>query len=415
MENSLFQNRREKLLERIKDDSIVILFSGEKIYRSADQEYPFSVNRNFYYLTGIDKPNIAYLAYKRDGKVVENIFVERIDEQMEKWVGKKMRPNEAKEISGVKVAKFEYEFESMIESIMINFKFKRVYLDLERRRFDESNSKSNRFAAKLADGYKQLDIVDSYFLVAKMRMVKDAVEIDKIKKAIDITKDGVESLMSHSKADIREDQLEAYFDFELKTKGATGHAFKTIAAAGQNATILHYEDNNTVMKDGDLILFDLGAEYEYYCADISRTFPVNGKFTDRQKEIYNIVLKAQLETIKAIKPGKTTTEINEVTKSVLTKECKRIGLIKEDAELFNYYFHGVSHSLGLDTHDVGERSAKLKAGAVITVEPGLYIPEENIGIRIEDDVVLTKDGCENLSSDILKTVEEIENFMSNKK
>lgn len=412
MKASVFKNRREVLLKKLKENSIILLFSGEHIYRSADQIYPFSVNRNFYYLTGIEAPNIIYLAYKKNNEIVENVFVERIDEQMEKWIGKKLRPKEAIEFSGIKSAKFEYEFESIFESLMMNFSFKNVYFDLERRNFNGNETKSINFAKKISDRYSQLNLIDVYFDIAQMRIVKDEDEIRKIQRAIDITQSGVESIMKNSKVGLKENQIEAYFDFEIKTKGSTGHAFKTIAAAGKNATILHYENNDSYTEDNDLILFDLGAEFEYYCADISRTFPVNGKFSNRQKQIYNIVLKAQLATIDAIKPGKTTAQINEITKKVLCEECKNIGLIEKDEELFEYYFHGVSHSLGLDTHDVGERSAKLEVGAVITVEPGLYIPKEKIGIRIEDDVLITENGCLNLSKNIIKTVEEIENFMS---
>lgn len=414
MGNAVFVKRREKLLSGLEDGVIMILFSGELVYRSADQTYPFCVNRNFYYLTGIDEPNIKYLAYKLNGKVTEKIFVERIDLQMEKWIGKKIRKEEASEISGIKLADFEYNFESTLQNLMFNYKFERAYMDLERRSFEGEGTTSTRFADKVVSNYPQLKLEDCYFDIAKMRMLKDEYEVSKIERAIEMTDKGVKCLLENAKPGLKENQLEAYFDFAIKTEGATGHAFKTIAAAGKNATILHYEDNNTEIKDGELILFDLGAEYEGYCADISRTFPVNGKFSDRQKEIYNIVLKAQLETIKAIKPGLTTAEINEVTKKVLAEECKRIKLIEKDEELFEYYFHGVSHPLGLDTHDVGERSAKLAPGAVITVEPGLYIPEESIGIRIEDDVLLTEDGCINLSKSIIKTVEEIEAFMAKK-
>lgn len=414
MNNAVFVKRREKLLKGLDEGSMLFLFSGELVYRSADQTYPFCVNRNFYYLTGIDEPNIKYMAYKLNGKVTEKLFVERIDLQMEKWIGKKIRKEEAIEISGVKLADFEYNFETTVQNLMFNYKFKKAYLDLERRSFEGEGTISTRFADKLTRNYTQLRLEDCYFDIAKLRMLKDESEVEQIKKAIEITDSGVQALYANAKPGMKENQLEAYFDFAIKTAGATGHAFKTIAAAGKNATILHYEDNNTEIKDNELILFDLGAEYEGYCADISRTFPANGKFTERQKEIYNIVLKAQIETIKAIKPGLTTAEINEVTKKVLAEECKKIKLIEKDEELFEYYFHGVSHPLGLDTHDVGERSAKLEPGAVITVEPGLYIPEESIGIRIEDDVLITEDGCVNLSESIIKTVEEIEEFMAKK-
>ena len=211
---------------------------------------------------------------------------------------------------------------------------------------------------------------------------------------------------------MKEHQLEAYFNFDLKMAGVKDFAFPSIVASGPNGTILHYVENDREVQDGELVLLDLGAQYGYYSADISRTFPANGKFSARQKELYEIVLKAQAAVIEAIKPGFPMKELNEITKKVLTEELMRIGLIKEDSELANYYYHGVSHYLGLDTHDVGVYDGELQPGMVITVEPGLYVAQEQIGIRIEDDVLVTKDGAEVLSSAIPKQVADIEAIMA---
>ena len=197
----------------------------------------------------------------------------------------------------------------------------------------------------------------------------------------------------------------------MKSSGVTDYAFHTIAACGKNATVLHYNENNSELEDGKLVLFDLGAQYKYYNADISRTFPVSGKFTQRQKQIYNVVLRAQEAVTAIARPGILFSVLNETATKVLAEGCKELGLIKEDSELFKYYFHGVSHYLGLDTHDVGSRDMELKPGMVFTNEPGLYIEEENIGIRIEDNILITESGSENLSKQIIKTVEEIEAFM----
>ena len=233
-----------------------------------------------------------------------------------------------------------------------------------------------------------------------------------MKKAIEITQEGIENMIDNIKPGMMEYEIEAYFDFTLKKNGIYEKAFKTIAASGKNATILHYVENNCRAEDGDLILFDLGAQYKYYNADISRTFPVNGKFTERQKQIYNVVLKAKEAVEEAARPGLPYKELNEIAKKVLTEGCKELGLIRDDKELVKYYFHSVSHYLGLDAHDIGIYNTVLKPGMVITNEPGLYIEEEGIGIRIEDDLLITEDGCENLSKDILKTVEEIEDYMN---
>jgi len=248
--------------------------------------------------------------------------------------------------------------------------------------------------------------------IAALRLIKSEEEIELIREAIDITDKGIKALMINSKAGMKEYELEAYFDFTLKSNGVTDYAFHTIAAGGKNATILHYHENNSELKNDELVLFDLGAQYKYYNADISRTFPVNGKFTERQKQVYNVVLRAQEAVTAIAKPGILFSVLNETAKKVLTEGCIELGLIKETSELSKYYFHGVSHYLGLDTHDVGSRDIELRPGMVFTNEPGLYIEEENIGIRIEDDILITEDGCENLSKQIIKTVEEIEEFMA---
>ena len=235
-------------------------------------------------------------------------------------------------------------------------------------------------------------------------------EIEEIKKAIDITQKGIEAILTNI-GPMKEYQLESYFDQAIKYHGASGYAFPTIAASGKNGCCLHYQDNNSDMMAGDLVLFDLGAHYNMYCADISRTFPVSGKFSLRQKEIYEIVLGGQEEVFKAAKPGVTTRELNQILLQYFAKELKRIGLIQEDKEVSKYYYHGVSHHIGLECHDLCEY-IPLQAGSIISNEPGLYIAEENIGIRIEDDVLITETGCENLSKNIIKTVEEIEAFIA---
>ena len=291
-------------------------------------------------------------------------------------------------------------------------KIDNLCLDLERQEFHISMATSQRFAKGAMERYPYLRIKNIYHEISNLRLIKSEEEIGLIREAIDITDKGIKALMKNSKVGMKEYELEAYFDFTLKSAGVTDYAFPTIVACGKNATILHYNKNKSELQDGKLILFDLGAQYKYYNADISRTFPVNGKFTERQKQVYNVVLRAQEAVTKIARPGIMFSVLNETAKTVLAEGCIELGLIKEVSELSKYYFHGVSHYLGLDTHDVGNRNIKLTAGMVLTNEPGLYIEEENIGIRIEDDLLVTEYGCENLSKQIIKTVEEIEKFMA---
>lgn len=411
MDKNFFIKNRTKLHNHLGDNSILLLFAGQAPYKSADELYQFIPNRNFYYLTGIDKDKIILLISKIDGKISETLFIERPDPIMAKWVGATITEEEATNASGIENIKYLDSFDSNIGSILCRNRIENIYLDLERREIGTAMTESQDFAKMIQDRYSYLGIKNIYHAISELRMIKSEEEIELMEKAIDITNDGIINMLENLKPGMTEYEIEAYFNFTLNTNGIKNKAFETIAAAGKNATILHYVDNNTKTKDGDLILFDLGAQYKYYNADISRTFPVNGKFTERQKAVYNIVLEAMAAVEEAAKPGLPFSELNEIAKKVLAEGCKRLGLIKEDKELSKYYYHGVSHYLGMDTHDVGPYNIDLKEGMVITNEPGLYIEEEGIGIRIEDDLLITKDGCRNLSKDIIKTVEDIEKFM----
>lgn len=408
----MFENNRKKLIESMKENSLLILFAGSAPYRSADQVYKFTPNRNFYYLTGIDEPNVIVTILKTDKEAIETVYVEREDELMAKWVGRAISKDEASEISGIKSTKYLDEFDSTISSYIDRRGISKIYLDLERQSINIPSTKAQDMANTLRVKYPHLKIKNIFHKIAKLRMVKNDREVELIQKAIGITKEGILEMAKNLTPGMKEYEVEAYFDFKIKSLGASAHAFSTICAAGKNATVLHYEDNNQEAKDGDLILFDLGAEYDYYCSDISRTIPINGKFTDRQKQIYQIVLNAMKEVEKNTKPGLTLADLNNIAKKALAKGCMEIGLIEKEEEIGKYYFHSVGHSLGLDTHDVWIVDSKLEEGAVITNEPGLYIEEEGIGIRLEDDLLVTKDGCINLSKDIPVEIEDIEALMS---
>lgn len=414
MKNLVFTRNRENLLKKLDDNSILVLFAGEAKRKTADEYFPFTPNRNFYYLTGVDEEKHILMIKKIDGIFEEVLYILKPNLEQERWTGKTIRDHEAKEVSGIENVKFLEEFENDLNMIFTNGIAETFYLDLERASFDEEMSKSQRFAKNIREKYPQVIIKDAYSDIAALRQIKCKEEVEEIKKAADITAKGVELLMKECKPGMKEYELEAYFDFYLKQHGVKDYAFNTIAAAGVNAAILHYVDNNSEIKDGDLILFDLGAQVNYYNGDISRTFPANGKFTKRQKEVYEEVLKVNEEIINSIRPGIGFFELNDKANNLLAEACVRLGLIEDKKDYRKYYFHSIGHSLGLDTHDVGKRNIILEEGMVYTVEPGLYIEEEGIGIRIEDDVLVTKGGCEVLTKDCIKSVEDIENFMSNR-
>lgn len=414
MNKEFFTKNRKNLIERMEDNSILVMFAGAAPYKSGDQQYHFSPNRNFYYITGITEPNIMLTISKANGNVSETVFVEREDPVMAKWIGTAMTIDEAREASGVENVTYLDKFKETFASAVTRLGVQRVYLDFERMEFDLPLTPALNFARELREKYPYLELLNIYDEIASLRVIKSEEEIEKMKKAIDITKDGIYLMIKNIKPGMKENEVEAYFDFEIKRQGASDFAFNTIAAAGKNATVLHYHYNNAEIKDGDLMLFDLGAAYDNYNGDISRTFPVNGKFTERQRAVYNVVLRTMKEVEKAAKPGISLMGLNDIAKKCLAEGCRELGLIKEDSELIKYYFHSVGHYLGLDTHDVGDRNKPMEPGMVITNEPGLYIEEEGIGIRIEDDLLITEDGCINLSKHVIKEIDEIEEFMKNR-
>ncbi len=414
MKKEVFIKNRDNLANLLENNSLVILFAGEAVFKSADEKYPFTPNRNFYYLTGINEEQHILVMEKQNDELFETMYILRPDEMQEKWTGKTIRDYEAREVSGIEEVKYLDNFHADLNNLLISGNIKNVYLDLERRGFNEELRFPQSFAKNLKKKYADITVKNVYNEIANLRKVKSKEEIEEMQKAMDITTKGVEVLMKNCKPGMKEYELEAYFDFTLKQSGVTDFAFNTIAASGKNATVLHYVDNNSELKDGDLILFDLGAQFNYYNGDISRTFPVNGKFTKRQREVYEEVLKVNEEITKMLVVGVTFREINDKANDLIAKACIRLGLIEDKKDFRKYYFHSIGHSLGLDTHDVGERWGELKEGMVFTVEPGLYIEEEEIGIRIEDDVLITKEGPVVLTKDCIKTVEEIENFMANR-
>lgn len=413
MDKVVFKNNRKRLMDKLSDNSIVILFGGRAPKKGVDENYKFTPNRNFYYLTGIDEEDDIVVLTKIDNIIEEKLFIKEIDLEKERWVGKSLRENEAHLLSGIEEVGYLNEFKRFINKIVLQNNNSNIYLDLERTDFDDLSTIEESFAQEIIKKYPFMCIKNINCYLRELRLIKSTEEVNEIRKAISITIDGVHNLMRNAKNGMKEYELEAYFDFTCKTSGSNDYAFKTIAAAGKNATILHYVDNNSELKDGDLILFDLGAQHNYYNADITRTFPINGKFTDRQKDVYNAVLRVNEQIIKEIKPGVKYKDLNLKAKQMIAKECIALGLIKNEEQVSRYYWHSIGHSLGLETHDVDSptRDTVFKEGMVWTVEPGIYIEEESIGIRIEDNILVTKEGVEVLTQNMIKYIQDIENFM----
>ncbi|MCK5762653.1 MAG: aminopeptidase P N-terminal domain-containing protein, partial [Clostridiales bacterium] len=411
---SFFTVNREKLINKLNDNEMVILFSGKAPKSTADALYRFKPNKNFFYFTGLTKENFSMTILKTKDKVETKLFVEEPNYDVEKWYGRKMTKEMVTKTSGIDKVEYEKDFLPYLNKSILEENAQVVYFDLEKLYWDEPHTYSHKFALGFKEKYLHVNIKTVHNIVSEFRMIKDEYEIDQIRSAITLTKLGIDEIMINLKPGMYEYQAESVFNYTITNNGADGNAFDTIAASGENAVILHHIGNDSKVKKDSLILMDLGAQYNQYASDISRTLPVSGKYTERQKQLYNIVLNTQKEVIKIMIPGTPFSKMNEVAKEFFAKELISIGLIQNEDEVSKYYYHGVGHYMGLDTHDLGSREVDLKPGMVITCEPGLYIAEEKIGIRIEDDILITEEGNEVLSKSIIKEVDDIEKFMSNR-
>ncbi len=418
MREELIKNRRN-LFEKIENNTFAIFHSGYNKFKSADSVYDFFVNNNFYYLSGIDQANVIVLIGKFNGEYFEKLFIEQVDEEKARWLGATKTLEEASEISGIAqkdiidINKFNNFISSLFQSNRYGLvEATKIYLDLEMRNIPEYNTFALEFAKYLKANYPSIIILNSYNLVVEQRMSKNEKEVELIKESIQTTKRAIYNVMSHHNELTNESIANAYHDFIIIKEKKT-LSFNDIIASGHNGTILHYDDNNSDIESNSLLLMDLGCYTKHYSSDITRTFPVSGKFTPRQKEVYEVVLDVNKKCIAYAKAGMSWAELNNYANTLLCEGCIKLGLIKEKEELRKYYFHSIGHSLGLDVHDPSIASKGLVEGMVITIEPGLYIPEENIGIRIEDNIQITKGEAILLSKDVIKEVADIEKFLEN--
>ena len=409
-----FEARRQSILNQMAENSLLILYSGTPIHISADAYHHFEANKHFYYLTGLRRENMILVLRKSENGNQSMLYIEKSDPNAERWTGKMVTVEEAKSISGIDDVRFTASFQAQLDYLLGSSTLSTCYFDCYRHQQsdlpDYNLAKAQQFAAE----HPGITVRNLWPMAAKLRMQKDEDEVALTEQAIDITDKALQRVLTTLEPGMKEYQAQANFEHMVHYLGAEGPSFPTIAGSGKNGCMLHYETNRDTCQDGTLLLLDLGVRYQGYCSDITRTYPVGGKFTERQRKVYEIVLKANKEVAAQAKPGMTTKELNEICKKVLTQGCMELGLIEKEEDIGKYYMHGVSHHLGLDVHDVTVEGVKLAPGSIITDEPGLYIDEWEIGIRIEDDLLITEGGCRVLSAAIIKEPDEIEAFMANR-
>jgi len=419
---SLFLKNRNNFVSKMQPGSVCILNANDEFPRSGDQNFLFKQNPDLFYLSGIDQEQTILILFpdSPNPRHRELLFLRETNEHIAVWEGHKYTRAEASAASGIPVDQIYWlpDFENILPTCM--HYAKHIYLNTnENDRYgNQTDYRDLRFIRSLRKKYPLHDFLRVAPILSDLRMIKSAVEIELITKAIEITGNAFTKVLNYLKPAVSEYELEAEIMHEFIRSRATGHAYNPIIASGAQACILHYNENNRACEAGDLVLMDFGAEYGNYNADMSRTIPVNGKFNPRQREVYAAVLRIFKQAKALLIPGMLLEDYRKQTDTMAEKEVIGLGLIKEMAlsESGNtgfrkFYPHGISHFLGLDVHDVGDRYTRLLPGMLLTCEPGIYIPEENIGIRLENNILITETGNIDLMQHIPMEIDEIESLM----
>ena len=415
-----YKKRRDTLVESFSKNSIGILFSASDKIRSNDTEYPYRQNSNFYYLTGFKEQKSILIIIKKKTKTKSILFVQKKDKALELWTGKKEGVKKAKKRFLVDEVFLIDEFEERLKEYLVNmrnlyFDFKTDTLNIELLMKNTKNLYSYKNIAK------KLEL---------MRLIKSNEEIKLIKKAISITKEAHHRVIKMDKISKNEMEIQAELEYIFKKNMAYSDAYTSIVAGGNSANTLHYISNNKPLKDGELILIDAGCEYDYYASDITRTIPVNGMFTKAQQEIYNLVLDVEKQIISMVKANVLRSDLHKKSEELLVNGMEKLSILKGKTKKIikkqkhkKYYPHGIGHWMGLDVHDESAyfdkkgKEIALQNGMILTIEPALYFDKDDktvpkqyrgIGIRIEDNILVTQEGYENLSVDIVKSIEDIE-------
>ena len=422
IKSRLFIKNRNKLFKLLKNKSVAIINSNDEMPRNGDQTFPYRQNSDFFYLTGIEQEKSVLLLSKGYKKEFEEIlFILKPEKTLEIWEGHKLTKEEAKTISGIDNIKYISEFKMILQEVMLASET--VYLNKnENPKFETPVPyKDIRFINEITEKFPLHNYERSAPLLTELRLQKEPEETELIQKACNITTKAFHRILKFIKPGVQEYEIEAEITAEFLRNGAGGHAYQPIIASGKDNCVLHYVSNDKECKDGDLILMDFGAEYGNYAADTTRTVPVSGKFTDRQKEVYNAVLRVMKKATLLIKPGNTINKVNEEVNRLIEKELVNLGLAKQneidnkekrDSVRMKYFMHGNSHFMGLDVHDVGTKDTVFKAGMLMSCEPGIYVEEEGFGIRLENDILVTENGQIDLLADEPIEIEDIERLMN---
>lgn len=421
--NDFFISNRQRFIQQMISGSIAVFNSNDIMPTSADGTLPFVQQSDIYYLSGIDQEESILCIFPDawDPQHREILFLKETSEEIAIWEGDKLTKDRAREISGVQSIFWLSQFENIFASLL--FQAKAVYLNSNEhlRASRQVETRDDRFGKWCRDKYPIHQYERAQPILHAIRVIKSDFEVRQLQTAVDITEQAFRRILKFVKPGVYEYEIEAEMIHEFVRHRSRRFAFQPIIASGYNACVLHYIENKDVCKAGDMVLMDFGAEYGNYNADLTRCIPVNGRFTERQKAVYQSVLKVQREAMKMLTPGNTIPEYHQEVGKIMESELVGLGLLSK-TEIKNqqpanpaykkYFMHGTSHHLGLDVHDYGYPQMKMEAGMVFTVEPGIYIREERLGIRLENDVVITNGGVIDLMKNTPIEIEEIEDLMN---
>ena len=423
IDNRLFIENRQRFAQQLKPNSIALFVSNDIMPTNADGSMGFVQNSDLFYLTGVDQEETILLIFPdaKDGKHKEVLFVRETNEHIAIWEGAKLTKEQATQVSGIKQIYWISQFRDILKTLI--FQADNIYLNSNEhtRQYIFAETAEMRFNKEIMERYPLHKIERSAPIMHHLRAIKSEYEVALIQQACNITEKGFRRLLGFVKPGVMEYEIEAELSHEFIRNRSRGFAYGPIIASGFNACVLHYVDNNKACKDGDVILLDVAAEYGNYASDLTRCLPVSGKFTARQKDVYNAVLRVFKASKQMLVEGTILDEYHKEVGKIMESELIGLNLLDKhdvskqnpDAPLYKKYFmHGTSHFLGLDVHDIGNRYEKMKAGMVFTCEPGIYIPEEGLGIRIENDILITKSGNVDLMANIPIEAEEIETLMN---
>ena len=418
MNYAFHAGNRQRLYAEMKTDSLLVIFSGKEIRKTNDEYYPFFANRSFVYLTGIQQKESVLVAMKGSDSVEERLYILAPDAMAERWTGRRLKPAEVETISGIHDIRYIDQFASDFHALVAGghysqktASFEHLYLDLFRADVSDVDLPAHLFLKHVQSHYPYISIENANALVRKLRLIKQPCEIEALRKAESITREGILAMMKISKPGMYEYQYKAAFDYALGQYSPDGPGFPSIISADKNNFCIHYYSYTGRAEDGDMILNDVGAQWDGLITDVSRGWPCNGKFSEKQKRLYECALDTSNHMFSIIKPGTKMADVDKTIRMYNAERLRDAGVIRDASEIGSYMWHGGAHHIGYDVHDVIASPEYISSGMVFCVDVGIYHEEWGIGFRLEDNCLVTDNGCENLSAATPRTIEDIESVM----